>query len=64
MIEKVRNELFKAAADAVPKSFFVELTTGQKVRVEISQINVPALIEFAESLIDGCDSELDVSNLY
>ena len=37
--------------------------TGQKVRVEKPQINVPTLIEFAESFIDGCDPELDVFSL-
>ena len=31
--------------------------TGQKVRVEEPQINVPTLIEFAELFIDGCDPE-------
>ena len=37
--------------------------TGQKVRAEKWQINVPTIIEFAESFIDGCDPELDVSSL-
>ena len=59
----VRNELFEAIADIVPKSCFVELMTGQKVRAENWQINVPTIIEFAESFIDGCDPELDVSSL-
>ena len=36
---------------------------GQKVRVEKLQTNVPTLTEFAESFIDGCDPELDVSSL-
>ena len=35
----------------------------QKVRVEKSQINVPTLIEFAKSFIDGCDPEPDVSSI-
>ena len=34
MIKKVRNELFEAIADIVPKSCFVELMAGQKVRAE------------------------------
>ena len=63
MIKKVRNELFEAIADVVPKSCFVELMTGQKVRAEKCQINVPTIIEFPESFIDGCDPELDVSSL-
>ena len=37
--------------------------TGQKVRAEKSPINVPTLIEFAVSFIDGCDPELHVSSL-
>ena len=37
--------------------------TERKVRAEKSQINVPTLIEFAESFICGCDHELDVSSL-
>ena len=37
--------------------------TGQKVRAEKSPINVPTHIEFAESFIDDCDPELDVSSL-
>ena len=37
--------------------------TGQKVRAEKWQINVPTIIEFTESFIDGCDPELDVSSL-
>ena len=37
--------------------------TGQKVRAEKWQINVPTIIAFAESFIDGCDPELDVSSL-
>ena len=61
--KKVRSELFEAIADIVPKSYFVELMAGQKVRVEKLQINVPTLTEFAESFIDGCDPELDVSSL-
>ena len=61
--KKVRNELFEAIAHIVPKSCFIELMTGQKVRAEKSQINIPTLIEFAESFIDGCDPELDVSSL-
>ena len=61
--KKVRDELFEAIADIVPKSCFVELMTGQKVRAEKSQIKLPTLIEFAESFIDGCDPELDVSSL-
>ena len=61
--KKVRSELFEAIADIVPKSCFVELMAGRKVRVEKSQINVPTLNEFAESFIDGCDPELDVSSL-
>ena len=36
---------------------------GQKVRVEKSQINIPTLIEFAKSFIDGCDPEPDVSSI-
>ena len=36
--------------------------TGQKVGFEKSQINVPTLIEFAESFIDGCDSEPNISS--
>ena len=63
MIKKIGNELFEAIADIVPKSCFVELMSGQKVRAEKSQINDPTLIEFAESFIDGCDPELDVSSL-
>ena len=58
----VRNEPFQTIADIVPKSCFVGLMTGQKVGFEKSQINVPTLIEFAESLIDGCNSEPDVSS--
>ena len=61
--KKVRSELFEAIADIGPKSCFVELMAGQKIRVEKSQINVPTLTEFAESFIDGCDPELDVSSL-
>ena len=61
--KKVCSELFESIADIVPKSCFVELMAGQKVRVEKSQINVPTLTEFAESFIDGCDPELDVSSL-
>ena len=61
--KKVRNELFEAIADIIPKSCFVELITGQKVRVEKSQINVPTFITFAESFIDGCDPKRDVSSL-
>ena len=53
MIKKIGNELFEAIADIVPKSCFVEK----------SEINVPTLIEFAESFTDGCDPELDVSSL-
>ena len=37
--------------------------TERKVRAEKSQINVPTLIEFAESFIYGCDHELGVSSL-
>ena len=60
MTKKVRNELFEAIADIAPKSCFVELMTGQNVRAEESQINVPTLIGFADSFIDP---ELDVSSL-
>ena len=63
MIKKVRNKLFGAIADIVPKLCFVELMTGQKVSAEKSQIHAPTLIEFAESFNDGCDPELDVSSL-
>ena len=63
MIKKVRNELFEAIAHIVPKACFVELITGQNVRAEKSQINILTLIEFAESFIDDCDPELDVSSL-
>ena len=41
MIKKIGNELFEAIADIVPKSCFVELMSGQKVRAEKSQINDP-----------------------
>ena len=61
--KKVRSELFEALADIVPKSCFVELMDGQKVRVKKSQINVQTLTEFAESCIDGCDHDLDISSL-
>ena len=61
--KKVRSELFEALADIVSKSCFAERMAGQKVRAEKSQINVPTLTEFAESFIDGCGTELDVSNL-
>ena len=61
--KKVRNELFETIADIVTKSCFVELMTGQKVRAGKSQINIPTLLEFAESFIDGSDPELDVSSL-
>ena len=37
--------------------------TGQKVRAGKSQINIPTLLEFEESFIDGCDPELDASSL-
>ena len=37
--------------------------TGQKVRAEKSQTTVPTLIKFAESIIDCCDPELDISSL-
>ena len=60
MTKKVHNELFEAIADIVPNSCFVELMTGQNVRTEESQINVPTLIGFADSFIDP---ELDVSSL-
>ena len=63
MTKKVRNELFEAIADIVPNSCFAELMTGQNVRSEESQINVPTLIGFSNSFIDDCDPELDVSSI-
>ena len=45
-----------------PKSCFVELMTEQKVRLEKSQINAPKSF-IAETFINGCDLELDVSSL-
>ena len=63
MTKKVRNELFEAIADIVPNSCFAELMTGQNVRSEESQINVPTLTGFSNSFIDDCDPELDVSSI-
>ena len=41
---------------------FCGVNSWKKVRLEKPQINVLTLIAFAESLIDGCDTELNVSS--
>ena len=58
--KKLRNQLLEAIADIARKYCFVELMTGQKVKAKKSQINVPTLVEFAESFIDTYDPELDI----
>ena len=42
---------------------FCRVNNWANVRAEKSQINILTLIEFAESFIDDCDPELDVSSL-
>ena len=46
--KKGTHELLEAITDIVPKSCFVELMTGLKVRVEKLRLNVPTLTELAE----------------
>ena len=59
----VLQKLLERVSNVVPKSCFVELMTGKKNRDTSSEINVPTILDFAESFIDSCDIKLDVAEL-
>ena len=58
----VRRELLERISNVVPKSCSVELMT-KKNRDISPEIKVPTILDFAESFIDSCDQELDVTDL-
>ena len=58
----VRRELLERISNVVPKSCSVELM-AKKNRDTSPEIKVPTILDFAESFIDSCDQELDVTDL-
>ena len=58
----VRRELLERISNVVPKSCSVELMT-KKNRDTSPEMKVPTILDFAESFIDSCDQELDVTDL-
>ena len=59
----VCQELLERISNVVPKSCFVELMTVKKNRDSGPEINVPTILDFAESFINSCDPELDAAEL-
>ena len=49
--------------NAAPKSCFVELMPGKAKRDTSPEINLPTILDFAESFIDSCEPELNVADL-